>query len=82
MSTPEEWTAEQNAMFVKVYRFLIANQPAVKHPSAPMASEEHWQTICHNAAWTAAEFMDTDDLRVIDLDTEEVLAQSPQGLNS
>jgi hypothetical protein len=80
--TPEEWTEEQNTMFVRLYRFLMANQYAVRHPRSPEIIQEHWQTICHNAAWSAAEFMDTDELTIIDSDTEEVLAQSPRGLNS
>lgn len=80
--TPDDWTDEQNAMFVKLYKFMIGSQSAVKHPDAPEASADHWQTICHNAAWSAAEFMTTDDLTIIDTETEQVLASSPKGLNS
>lgn len=80
--TPEDWTDEQNDMFVKLYRFMIGNQQAIRHPRAAEVTQEHWQTICHNAAWSAAEFMDTDDLTIIDAGTEIVLAQSPKGLNS
>lgn len=74
--TPEEWTEAQNALFVRVYRFMIGNQSAVRHPKCFEISPAHWQTICHNAAWTAAEMLETDDLTVLDADTEEVVASS------
>ena len=80
--TPEDWTDEQNAMFVKLYKFMVRSQAAIRHPDSPEVPAEQWQTICHNAAWSAAEFVDADDLTIIDADTEQVLAHSPKGLNS
>ena len=80
--TPDDWTDEQNALFVKLYKFIIANQPAMKHPDAPSLPPEHWQTIAHNTAWSAAEFLDADDLTIRDADSDEVMAWSPKGLNS
>lgn len=80
--TPEDWTDEQNAMYVKLYKFMLTNQDAIRHPKSSELPHEEWQTICHNAAWGAAEFLDTDDLTIIDTETEQVIAASPKGLNS
>lgn len=74
---PDDWTEEQNAIFTRVYKFLIANAAAVQHPRAAPVAVEHWQTIAHNAAWVAAELRDCEEVRILDGDTEEVIAASP-----
>jgi len=43
---------------------------------------DHWQTICHNAAWAAVELLDYDEISIIDSNTGEVIAHSPVELNS
>lgn len=74
--TPEEWTDEQNQLFVRVYRFMIANQSGVRHPDSQEIAPAQWQTICHNSAWAAAEMLETDDLTILDTETEQVIASS------
>ena len=77
---PEDWSEAQNALFAKVYRWMIANRTVFPHPAAAQMSIEHWQTISHNAAWCAAELLEAASLRLID-DLDQVIAESPQELN-
>ena len=78
---PDDWSEAQNILYVKVHRFMSANKNAMSHPQAPVFTDEHWQTVCHNAAFLAAEMLETDSLRILDVDTEEVIAESPGRLN-
>ena len=78
MKIPQDWTDEQGELFALVYRFAVANQDAIRHPRTREIPMEEWATICHNAAFTAAEFMETDDLTVSDLETGAVLAVTPR----
>jgi hypothetical protein len=82
LETPEDWTAEQSQLYGRVLRFMVANQEAFRHPDGPILRPEHWQTVCHNAAWTAADLLDSESLRIIDGDTGAIVAQSPEMLNS
>lgn len=79
---PDDWSEAQNALFTKVYKFITANPGAFQHPRAAALPAEHWQTIAHNAAYCAAELLENDSLRVLDADTEELIAASPERLNS
>lgn len=81
-SLPDEWTDEQNVTFMRLYRFMLANQSQMNHPRCIPMSAEHWQTVCHNAAYLAAEFLEHDDIRILDADTEALIAWSPQALDS
>ena len=76
-SLPEDWTDEQHALFRRVFRFLAGNMDAVCHPEQPTIRDEHWHTICHNAAFVAAECRDCESLRILDADTNETIAESP-----
>jgi len=78
MKIPQDWTDEQGELFALVYRFMAANQDAFRHPHTSELPVEEWNTICHNAAFTAAEFMETDDLTVSDIETGAVLAVTPR----
>lgn len=78
--TPEHWTAAQISVFTRTCRFMAQNQFAFHHPGAPLLSVEHWQTVCHNAAWIAAEFLECETLAILDEDA--VFAASMAGLNS
>lgn len=78
---PSDWSEAQNTLYVKVHRFMSANKDSMCHPRGAVLDVEHWQTICHNAAFTAAEMLETDFLRILDVDTEEVIAESPGRLN-
>lgn len=79
---PDEWTVEQFELFLRVYKFMSVSMVAMCHPLFPGMEHEHWNTICHNAAFAAAELRDTDSLRIIDLETEATIAESPGALNS
>lgn len=80
--TPDDWTEEQRDLFVKVHRFITANQQTFVHPAAPPIESAHFNTIAWNAAFVAAELMAGDDCRIIDADTQETLAEMPGKLNS
>lgn len=77
----EDWNVQERELFGRVYRFMVSNQAAMCHPRCSIPIDQ-WQTICHNAAWIAADLLNNEALRVLDLDTEEVIAESPKGLNS
>lgn len=79
---PDDWTEPQQVLFTKVYKFMTVSMAGIVHPNAPIISPQHWQTICHNAAYTAAELLEHDSLRVVDVDTDETIAESPGSLNS
>lgn len=51
--TPEGWTDEQNAVFSRMYSHMLDNQPVMTHPKADTIPQEHWNTVCWNAAWMA-----------------------------
>lgn len=78
---PDDWTDEQTELFMRVYKFMIANKEAMRHPSGPVISDEHWQTVAHNAAFIAAELRDSEEVRIIDAETQQILAESPGRLN-
>mgnify|MGYP001574360798 CR=1 FL=1 len=75
-SLPDDWTDEQHALFLRVFRFLSSNMDAVCHPKTPRLRPEHWQTICHNAAFVAAECVMAENLRIMDSNTNETIAES------
>lgn len=79
---PDEWSEAERALYMRVYRFMVANQGAMCNPTAAPIKPEHWDTIAHNCAWVAADLRDCESLRILDADTEEVVAESPRGLNS
>ena len=78
-SYSEEWTDEQRAFFTKAYRFILTSQDAMKHPTAPRLSDEHWSTVAHNAAWLATTLHVGNDLAILDVDTDTLLATSEAG---
>lgn len=79
---PDDWSDAQNALFTKVYKFMIANQDAMCHPASKSMPIEYWQTVAHNSAWIAAELAESDSVRILDVDTEQTIAESPGSLNS
>lgn len=72
---PETWTPAQRDLYGRVLRFLLSNQAAVTHPNAKLIPERYWLTICHNAAWIAAEIMDGQDFTLVG-DDNTVLAST------
>jgi hypothetical protein len=79
---PDDWTDEQQDLFTKVYKFMLVSQGAMTAPEASPIGDRDWGCICFNAAFTAAELLVNESLRIIDLDTEQTLTESPGSLNS
>lgn len=75
---PDGWGPEQAALYAALHSFMVDNQSIFMHPDAPALSAEHWYTVCHNAAWVAAEKINCHAeetiLRFVDADTGEELA--------
>lgn len=55
-----DWTPQQLALFRRLLRHMAANQGVFSHPGAPRLEPEHWLTVCHNAAWMAADMLEDD----------------------
>ena len=79
--TPDRWTEEQKTLYTRVLRFMETNGQVILHPSMPPVDPAHLATICHNAAFVAAEMLEHNQLRIID-DEGRIVAESPQTLNS
>jgi hypothetical protein len=79
---PDDWSEQQKSIYTKVFKFMVTNRDGCVHPSSTEIPHEHWNTICHNAAYLAAEFLDCETLTILDSDTNEVVASSPRVLNS
>lgn len=79
---PEDWTDSQGKLFVKLYKFMLQNQGTFMHPQAPTLAQECWNTVCHNAAWAAANFSNDEEMTILDTETNEVLIESAKGLDS
>jgi len=76
--TPDEWTHEQQALFVRMLRFMSENPGVFQHPDATPVPLKHWECIAHNASWHAADVMGLDAetaLVIVDADTDEELAR-------
>jgi hypothetical protein len=82
LSLPEDWTDEQRELYTRVHKFMVANKDAMCHPAAPIVTEQHWQTIAHNAAFIAAELRDNEEVRILDAETEATIAESPAARKS
>ena len=51
-----KWCELSRLTFNRVFDNMQAFNPdQFSHPKAPQMEEEHWHTICWNAAWTAAD---------------------------
>lgn len=75
--TPEDWTEEQNALFDRLYRHMLANQDVFVHPEAPSVDGAHWKTTCWNAAWMAVMFS-SNCLPIVCVDEDDrVIAFEP-----
>ena len=81
--TPDEWSTDQNALFMRMHRFMVENPRMFMHPQAADISAEHWACTAHNAAWHAADLMALDDdtaLVIVDADTGEEMARESDGV--
>lgn len=74
----DRWSGAQKDLYGRVYRFMSFNQAAHSHPNMTPVASEHWETICHNAAWLAAEFLVDCDLTIEDVESGEVVATTKQ----
>lgn len=75
------WTEQQRKLYSRVYRYLTLNQGASCHPGMPSMPAEHWETIAHNAAWLAAEFLEEGELDFRESETNEVIATTKVSLH-
>lgn len=78
----ESWTDEQKKLYVRVYRWITVNQHGFSPVGIPTVPTEIWDRLAHNAAWVAADMLVSDELTIYATDSDEVVAQSPHGLNS
>lgn len=80
-STPDDWTVEQNVVFSRLYRHMVSNQPVFTHPDAPKHEDAHWKTVCWNASWMAASFMNMEQVPFIHVDEDGAVlgAEVPAG---
>lgn len=74
VSEMSTWTEAQRRHYGRLFRFMLANQHAFRHPSAPVLTDEQWETTAHNAAWMAAEMLEPGDIEILDPDTDEFVA--------
>jgi hypothetical protein len=65
---PDDWEPEQNRVYHEVYALALTNQCYFKHPGAELATDAHWQTICHNFAFMAATASGGDSLTIVSED--------------
>jgi hypothetical protein len=56
---PKKWSKDQRKVFRYVYKEMLGNQSLFLHPKAVEHSKEFWGTTAWNAAWIAAEAMDS-----------------------
>lgn len=79
--TPDNWTPLQRALFVRLYRHMVSNQEAFKHPRAPMLDAGLWVTTCWNAAWMAATWcLDPDGHpAAVHVEGDNVIAMETKG---
>jgi hypothetical protein len=50
-----KWDGRARRMFNSLFSFMMLNQNLFHHPKQALIEEKHWETVAHNAAWTAAE---------------------------
>ena len=53
----KKWSKSAKETFFSVFS-IMKNQNKFVHPKQELVAKEHWDTIRHNAAWTAAEVYD------------------------
>lgn len=63
---PEDTSAYQREVFDRLYRLMLPNQVAFKHPDAPHLTDEHWDSVCWNAAYAALACMDRRGITIFD----------------
>lgn len=66
------WNEAQRRIYGRVYRFMVLNQRSACHPDQAHLPADQWDTICHNAAWLAAEFIEAGEITFRDMDGEVV----------
>lgn len=72
----DRWTEAQKRIYGRVFRFMQANPKAQCHPDTAPLPDNEWETICHNAAWLAAEFLEEGELKIVDSETGDVVAET------
>lgn len=79
---PDDWEPSQKILFTRLYTFVVTNQAGIRHPDAPLLSDPHWNSVAHNVAFAAAEFLENEAISIVDQETMEVIAESPGRLDS
>jgi hypothetical protein len=72
---PDRWTDAQVEIFVAVRDYMLANQHAMVHPATRLIPTREWATLCHNAAWVAAEKHAGVDIVIVDKDGDVVASE-------
>jgi hypothetical protein len=75
----DELDAAGRSVATTVYQFMVCHQAVLKHPGAALLDDEHWRTLCHNAAFLAGCAADGADLTVLSGD-DVVLATTETGV--
>jgi hypothetical protein len=52
----KRWSGVGQVVFNAVYSTMLDNQDLFLHPKADTIPNEHWNTVCWNAAWVAADY--------------------------
>ena len=52
-----KWSPSQASLFNLLYEKMKEAQEVYRHPKAPILHEDHWNTVCWNTAWTAADLL-------------------------
>jgi len=50
-----KWCDLAQSTFNDLYSYMVNNKTLFVHPAADWVSPKHWRTNCHNAAWMAAD---------------------------
>lgn len=54
-----EWSERARYVFNSLYSAMSSNQDLFRHPKQRALSDELWKTPCWNAAWIAADAVDS-----------------------
>jgi hypothetical protein len=68
--TPDDWTLAQNVVFSRLFRHMIGNQAVFTHPDAAEIEPDHWRTVCWNASWMAASFINMEQVPFTHVDDD------------
>jgi hypothetical protein len=53
-----KWSGQARDLFNSMYETMKKNQSLFHHPDQEHLPKKHWETVCWNAAWIAADTFD------------------------